>query len=264
MAISIQERIERGRILKPRAWRRCGSSATSRRSRLHAGRLVQPLVDAPRSSRRTCVSACGRCGARRASRPPSSSPRARHGANAAIFSVVRGRAPSAAGQSRRRSARSTSVRARRDGAENTTFSVPEIDDLRVARQDDHRLRRVLDDRLHDDRHRRAAGRQGGSRQRPVLRSDGPSAGARPADRHVRRRAQRAGSGRADASLLDRALKQRSDGRSAGHPSGQAHRHHGRRPRAVGAVSGRHRDHRQRRHEPASSRRDDGDGAARIG
>ena len=37
------------------------------------------------------------------------------------------------------------------------------------------------------------------------------------------------------------------------------RDHRRRPRAVGAVPAGNRDHRQRRHEPASSRRDDGRG-----
>ena len=37
----------------------------------------------------------------------------------------------------------------------------------------------------------------------------------------------------------------------------------RRARAVGALSGRHRDHRERRDQPASPRRDDGHAAARI-
>ena len=65
---------------------------------------------------------------------------------------------------------------------------------------------------------------------------------------------------ADASLLDHRAQQRSDGRRQDHPPRRAERDGGRRPRAVGAVSGRHRDHREHRDQPASPRRDDGDQA----
>ena len=78
------------------------------------------------------------------------------GANAAIFSLVRGvllRPLVNRDEDRliyiRQSARGI-------GAENATFSVPEIHDLRSARQDAHRLRRLLHRRLHDGRPRRAA------------------------------------------------------------------------------------------------------------
>ena len=43
-----------------------------------------------------------------------------------------------------------------------------------------------------------------------------------------------------------------------HPARHSHRHGRRRARAVGAVPGRDRDHRQRREQPASPGRDDGD------
>ena len=54
------------------------------------------------------------------------------------------------------------------------------------------------------------------------------------------------------TLQERSVGDRQDG-EARRPFG----HHRRRPRAVGAVSGGNRDHRQRRDEPASSGRDDG-------
>ena len=75
LALAIQERIERGE--DPEAARRAALREfgyVPRGPRLDAPRLVQPLVrrgDA--TSRRTCASACARCCAPRASRPPSSS-----------------------------------------------------------------------------------------------------------------------------------------------------------------------------------------------
>ncbi len=61
------------------------------------------------------------------------------------------------------------------GAENTTFSMAEIRDLRARLDDDRRVRRLLDDRLHDGRLRRAARGEGGRRLGLVLRGDGPAA-----------------------------------------------------------------------------------------
>ena len=100
--------------------------------------------------------------------------------------------------------------------------------------------------------------QRGRRRRVVLRRDGPAPGARPPARRARRRSQGGGRGGADAPLLDDLARQRPDGDRQDHPARRASRDDRRRPRAVGAVSGGHRDHRQRGDEPASPRRDDGD------
>ena len=78
------------------------------------------------------------------------------GANAAIFSVVRGvllRPLVNRDEDRLIYIRQSAPGI---GAENATFSVPEIQDLRGAGQDADRLRRLLDHRLHDGRPRRAA------------------------------------------------------------------------------------------------------------
>ena len=78
------------------------------------------------------------------------------GANAAIFSVVRGvllRPLVNRDEDRLIYIRQSAPGL---GAENMTFSVPEINDLEVARHHHQRLRRLLDGRLHDDRPRRRA------------------------------------------------------------------------------------------------------------
>ena len=111
------------------------------------------------------------------------------GANAAIFSVVRGvllRPLVNRGEDRLIYIRQSAPGI---GAANTTFSVPEIDDFKSARHHDRRLRRFLDDRVHDAGHRRASRRAGGRRQRLVLRGDGPAPGARPPAQRVRRWSQ---------------------------------------------------------------------------
>ena len=108
------------------------------------------------------------------------------GANAAIFSVVRGvllRPLVNRGEDRLIYIRQSAPGL---GAANTTFSVPEIDDFTIAGTHHRRLRRFLDRRLHDGRPRRAARREGRRRQRLVLRRHGPSPGARPPARPVRR------------------------------------------------------------------------------
>ncbi len=114
------------------------------------------------------------------------------GANAAIFSVVRGvlLRPLV----NRDEDRLVYIRQSAPGlgAANTTFSVPEIDDFKVARHHDRRLRRFLDDRLHDARLRRAPRGAGGCRRRLVLRGDGPSSRARPPAQRGRRWPRRGG------------------------------------------------------------------------
>ena len=64
------------------------------------------------------------------------------------------------------------------GMENATFSVPEIQDLRVARENDQRVWRFFDHRLHHGRPRRAP--RGPRRRgwRIVFRSHGAASGAR--------------------------------------------------------------------------------------
>ena len=96
------------------------------------------------------------------------------------------------------------------GAENTTFSVPEIDDLRSRVDHDRRVRRLLHHRLHDDRLRRAARGAGGRRRRLVLRRDGPSPRARPPAQRGRRWPRRGGRGGPDASLLEHVAQPRPE------------------------------------------------------
>ena len=102
------------------------------------------------------------------------------GANAAIFSVVRGvllRPLVNRDEDRLIYIRQSAPGL---GAENMTFSVPEIDDFKSRVTTHQRVRRLLHRRLHADRpRRRAAHRQGRRRRRVVLRGDGPAAGARP-------------------------------------------------------------------------------------
>ena len=180
------------------------------------------------------------------------------GANAAIFSVVRGvllRPLVNRDEDRliyiRQSARGI-------GAENANFSVPEIRDLRVARQDAERVRRFLD--RSSSRWSAWASRAWfapASSAGSYFERHGAPPGAGPPARRHRRRAQGGRRRGADASLLDdhaaeRPVGDRKDG-EARRPLGD----HRRRPRAVGPVSGGDRDHRERRDEPAPPGRDDG-------
>ena len=124
------------------------------------------------------------------------------GANAAIFTLVRGvllRPLVNRDENRliyiRQSARGI-------GVDNAAFSVPEIQDLRARVKTLTESRRLLHDRLHHGRPRRAARSPGGRGRRIVFRRDGTAPGARPPARHARRRAQRGRRGGADVSLLD--------------------------------------------------------------
>ena len=124
------------------------------------------------------------------------------GANAAIFSVVRGvlLRPLV----NRDEDRLIYIRQSAPGLGADEHDVLGARDrrLQVARHHDRRLRRLLDHRLHDDRLRRAARRPGRRRQRLVLRGDGPAPGARPPAQRGRRWPERGGRGGADAPLLD--------------------------------------------------------------
>ena len=179
------------------------------------------------------------------------------GANAAIFSVVRGvllRPLVNRGEDRLVYIRQSAPGL---GAANMTFSVPEIDDFKsrvttIGAFGDFSTIDFTAARL-----RRAPRGAGGRRRRLVLRRDGASARARPSAQRGRRWPRRGGRGGADPPLLEHVAQQRSVGRRQDDPPRCAQRDGGRRPRAVGAVSGRHRDHRQRRDQPASPRRDDG-------
>ena len=182
------------------------------------------------------------------------------GANAAIFSVVRGvllRPLVNRDEDRLVYIRQSATGL---GAPNTTFSVPEIDDFKASVTTisafgdfstiDFTLLGFGEPRVVQ------AGVVGGSYfdvmgLRPALgrllnaADDGPDAAGVAVLTH--RFWITALNG--DPSVVGKTIR-----------LGAAERDRGRRPRAVGAVSGRHRDHRQRRDQPASPRRDDGDRA----
>ena len=120
-----------------------------------------------------------------------------------------------------------------------------------------RVRGFFDDRLHDDRARRPAHRSRGRRRRLLLRRDGAQAGDGAAARALGRWADGGRSGGADVPVLDERVQERSQRHRQTGPAERSFGDDRRRARAVGAVSAGDRDHRQRRDEPASSRRDDG-------
>ena len=82
----------------------------------------------------------------------------------------------------------------------------------VAGEDDRGVRRLLHHRVHDDRPRRAARRPRRRRRRLVLRGDGPEPGPRTPDRRAGRRAASRRRRRADAPLLDDGAAARPVGR----------------------------------------------------
>ena len=188
------------------------------------------------------------------------------GANAAIFSVVRGvllRPLVNRDEDRLIYIRQSAPGHRR--ARTPNFSVPEIQDLRRTRQDAQRVRRLLDHRVHDGRPRRAARGARRRRRRFVFRGHGPAgrcsaACSAPADDGPKA----AGAAVLTYRFWTTTLK--SDPTVIGKTIrlGDRHGDHRRRARAVGAVSVGNRDHRQRRDEPAPPVRDDGRRAACIG
>ncbi len=179
------------------------------------------------------------------------------GANAAIFSVVRGvllRPLVNRGEDRLVYIRQSAPGLR---AANTTFSVPEIDDFksRVTTIDAFGDFSTIDFTMLGLGEPRVvqAGVVGGSYfevmgLRPVLgrlldqSDDGPDAAAAVVLTHRFW----------TTSLNGDRTVDRQD-----HQPESAKREDCRRPRAIGALSGRHRDHRQRGDEPASPRGDDG-------
>ncbi len=180
------------------------------------------------------------------------------GANAAIFSVVRGVLLKPLVN--RDEDRLIYIRqsAQGLGQDSVVFSVPEIQDLRARVTTLDRLRRVLDHRVHDGRPGRAARRAGRRRQRVVLRRHGPEARPRPPARAGRRRPERRRRRRADAPVLDHHAERRPVGDRQDGAVRRAHGDHRRRARAVGALPVRDRDDRQRRHQPAPPGGRDGD------
>ena len=173
------------------------------------------------------------------------------GANAAIFSVVRGvlLKPLVNDDEERLVYIRQSAPGR--GSDNANFSVPEINDLKAGLKTITAARRLLDDRIHARRPGRAARRPRRRRQRIVLPGDGPAADPRPADRRHRR--WRAGGERdgADPPLLDGVAAERRDRSRQADQARRSRIDDHRRPRAIGAVSGRDAADRQRRHQLAS-------------
>ena len=178
------------------------------------------------------------------------------GANAAIFSVVRGvlLRPLV----NRDEARLVYIRqsASGVGTENMTFSMAEYQRSQGPRHHHRRFRRFLDHRVHHARQRRAAPAARRRGRRVVLRGDGSAAGARPAAQHLGRRRECGRRRGPDASLLDQLLQQRPRRRWPGDDPRRANGDDRRRPRAVDALPRRHRDHRQHGDQPAPHGRDD--------
>jgi hypothetical protein len=179
------------------------------------------------------------------------------GANAAIFSVVRGvlMRPLA----NRDEDRLIYIRqsARGIGADNATFSVPEILDLRAR----VKTRNAFGDfstigftmvGLGEPREIRA-GVVGGS-----YFCDGAASSARPAAGCARRRRKR---GRCDGphlSFLDQHSEERSGGARQIRQTRISNGDHRWGARTIGSLSGGNRNYRQRGHQPASSIGDHGD------
>ena len=103
------------------------------------------------------------------------------------------------------------------GTANTTFSVPEINDLRSRATTISAFGDFSTVDFTMVGLRRAARRQGRRRQRLVLRRDGPASRARPPAQRARRWPRRRGRGGPDASLLEHVARPRSVGRRQDHP-----------------------------------------------
>ena len=262
LALSVKERIERGEdpeAARLAALREFGNVTLI--ARLDAARLAPPLARRGRGARRRTSASRLRSllRAKGLAATVVVTLALGIGANAAIFSVVRGvllRPLVNRDEDRLIYIRQSAPGL---GAENTTFSVPEIDDFKSRVTT---ISAFGDFSTIDFTMIGLGGEprvvQGGRRRRLVLRGDGPSPGARPPAR-TRHDDGPDGGGRGgpDPPLLEHVAQQRPDRDRQDHPPRSAHRHRGRRPRAVGALSGRHRDHRERRDQPASPRGDDG-------
>ena len=168
------------------------------------------------------------------------------GANAAIFSVVRGvllRPLANRDEERLIYIRQTRKRDRR--RQHQLFGARDPGPAgRRPHADRHR--RLFDDRVHDDRPRRATRRPGRGRRRVLFRGHGPAPGARSPDRSRRRRPERGGRGRADPSLLVDHAEGRL-GRPRTRPSASATA----RPRSSASSSRRCRTRRRPRSSPMS-------------
>ena len=182
MAISVKERIERGE--DPEAARLAALQGIRQRHahpRLDARRLAPSLVRRRRGAGRDMRFALrSLLRAKGLAATVVVTLALGIGANAAIFSVVRGvllRPLVNRDEDRLIYIRQSAPGL---GAENMTFSVPEVNDFRRGPPTIGSLRRLLHRRLHDDRPwRRAAHGEGGRRRRVVLRRHGPAPGARP-------------------------------------------------------------------------------------
>ena len=158
------------------------------------------------------------------------------GANAAIFSVVRGvlLKPLA----NRDEDRLIYIRQSAPGLQTPNIDVLGPRDRRPqgSREVGRHLRRLLHDRLHHDWPWRAARRQRRRRQRLLLRRDGTASGTRPPDQRIGRRSAGGGSGRPDPSFLDDGVQKRSVGDRKDREAGLTRGHGDRHPRAVGPLS----------------------------
>ena len=106
------------------------------------------------------------------------------GANAAIFSVVRGVLLKPL--TNRDEDRLIYIRQSAPGlgTPNMAFSVPEIDDLKARVKSVAAFGDFSDDRVHDGGSRRASRRERGCGERVLLRRDGPAPGPGPPDQRV--------------------------------------------------------------------------------
>ena len=131
------------------------------------------------------------------------------GANAAIFSVVRGvllRPLVNRDEDRLIYIRQSAPGI---GIENTTFSVPEIQDLRARVKTLSEFGDFSTIGFTHDRAGRAARDPGRRGRRVVFRGHGTAPGARPAARRARRWPERRRRGGADVSFLDHRAEERS-------------------------------------------------------
>ena len=155
------------------------------------------------------------------------------GANAAIFSVVRGvlLRPLV----NRDEDRLLYIRQSAPGlaTDNLTFSVPELDDLKARAKTIATFGDFSTVSFTDDRSRRPAPHdQSGCGRRFVLRRDGTAPGAWPSPRRARRWPESGGRGGAHVSLLEHDPQRRSHRHRQGNPPRSADGDSSRRPRTV--------------------------------